>query len=64
MPEHINTLWNNYKYCIFYDLDRIFLTPAKESYIMKLSNQAIKPETSIATFNKGKFKNKIKLKSI
>lgn len=24
MPEYINTLWNNYKYCIVYGFDRIF----------------------------------------
>lgn len=64
MPEHINTLWNNYKYCIVYDWNRIFLTPTKENQIMKLSSQAIKPETSIPTFNKEKCKNIIKLKSI
>lgn len=64
MPEHINILWNNYKYCIVYDLDRIFFTPAKENYIMKLSSQAIKTETSTATFNKEKCKSIIKLKPI
>lgn len=45
-------------------LIEFFLTTAKENYIMKLNSQAIKPETSIPTFNKDKCKNIIKRKPI
>lgn len=43
---------------------RSLSAPAKEKYSIKLSSQAIKPEMSIPTFNKGTCKNMIKLKSM
>lgn len=68
MSEQIHVLWNNYrnnyKYLTVSDWDKKLIKPAKEKYSIKLSSQAIKPEMSIPTFNKGKCKNIIKLKSM